>query len=338
MLHLASADSPALSHFVSVLPLSMILQSHPLITFSIAAYLYLKPELSLTQKGTDMKKYFLPVLVLLLISLLPAAMYAQSPFPGGLPPTAKAMRLQTSYCIVNCEQVWPNSLVLLHDSKSRTIGMSVADAGGKTSVTYNCNYQPYSITSCSFTNSCLNVLVTETSLPVKLTSFTAEMAKNNSVLLTWKSSLEISSSSYVVQKSHDGKSFRDIAEVKAAGNSDEPVSYSYTDITYNAALNYFRLKQTDVDGHFEYSRTVYVSGKKDEPVIKLVSNTFNGEIKLLGIQPTALQNNNIKMYNASGQQVACSVTGRNSILIDASAPSGIYFLKIKDQTLKLYKQ
>src|SRR5687768_15734454 len=103
-----------------------------------------------------MKKNYLPAWAFALVNLLSVAIYAQSPFPGGLPPTAKAKRLQTSYCVVNCEQVWPNSMVLLHDPKSLTIGISIADAGGKATVTYNCNYQPYSITTCSFTNSCLN--------------------------------------------------------------------------------------------------------------------------------------------------------------------------------------
>ena len=286
-----------------------------------------------------MKKSYLPVWAFALVNLLSVAVYAQSPFPGGLPPTAKAKKLQTSYCVVNCEQVWPNSMVLLHDPKSRTIGISISDAAGKADVTYNCNYQPYSITTCSFTNSCLNVLVTEEiSLPMKLTSFTAEMAKNNSVVLNWASSLEHSSASYIIQKSYDGKNFRDIAEVKAAGNTDMPVSYSYTDITYNGTLNYFRLKQTDVDGRFEYSRTVYVSGKNDGAGIKSISsNAFTGDIQLPAIGLADLLNNDIKVYNMAGQRVACQVTGSNSISIGASAPSGIYFLRIKDHTFKLIK-
>jgi asparagine N-glycosylation enzyme membrane subunit Stt3 len=230
-------------------------------------------------------------------------------------------------------------MVLLHDPKSVTIGISIADAGGKASVTYNCNYQPYSITSCSFTNSCLNVLVTEeTSLPVKLAGFTAEMTKNNSVVLNWKSSLEHSSARYIVEKSYDGRNFKVIGEVKAAGDTDKPVNYSYTDITYNGAVNYFRLKQTDVDGRFEYSRTVYVSGKNDGAGIKSISsNAFTGEIQLAGIDAPELLNDHINVYNTSGQQVACRVTGRSSISIGASAPSGIYFLRIKDQTFKLVK-
>ena len=116
------------------------------------------------------------------------------------------------------------------------------------------------------------------------------------------------------------------------------MSYSYTDITYHGPLNYFRLKQIDVDGRFEYSRTVYVNGDNNSAAIKMITNTFTGEVRLPGIPPSDLQHNYVKAYNSSGQQVACHITGRNSIAIDAKAPPGIYFLRIKDQTFKLFKQ
>ena len=308
----------------------------PLITGSLSLQQFIN-VLSLIQKGTGMKKFYLPVLVSVFVTSLSITMYAQSPFPGGLPPAAKAMR-ENSYCIVYGEQLWPNSLVLLYDVNSLTIGMSMADGGGKVSIDYNCYYTPYMIRSCSFLNSCLNVLVApESSLPVKLTSFAAEIGKNNSVVLNWKSSLEVSSSRYIIQKSYDGKNFSNIGEVSAAGNSDKPVHYSFTDKTYKGSLCYFRLKQTDVDGRFEYSRTVYVNDKKAAAGIQSISSDpFTGNIHLAGRVPTELLNN-IKVYNTSGQRVDYRVTGGNSIAIDPSAPSGIYFLRIKEQTFKLFK-
>ena len=286
-----------------------------------------------------MKTLYLAVLICLFLSANSVTMHAQSPWPGGLPPTAKAMRVENSYCVVNGEQLWPNSMVWLHDVNSLTIGMSMADANGKASITYNCYYTPYSSTSCSFLKSCFTILVeAESTLPAKLTSFTAEVAKNNSVVLNWKSAVEVRSSSYIVQKSFDGKKFNDIGEIKAAGNADMPMSYSFTDMSFNGSLSYFRLKQMDVDGRFEYSRIIYVNGKKNGAEIQLISsNLYTGEIRLAGIAPTELLNKNIRVYNTSGQPVAYLVTGGNSIAIDASSPSGIYLLRIKDKTFKLYK-
>ncbi|HWB25944.1 MAG TPA: T9SS type A sorting domain-containing protein [Chitinophagaceae bacterium] len=82
--------------------------------------------------------------------------------------------------------------------------------------------------------------------------------QNSNVLLSWVTTTEINNDHFEVQRSSDGLNWQVIATVKGFGNSTDVHKYSYTDNTPLNGLNYYRLKQVDVDGHFVFSavRTV----------------------------------------------------------------------------------
>jgi hypothetical protein len=288
-----------------------------------------------------MKRFYLPVLLCLLLTCLSThSLLAQSPWPGGLPPAAKAMRTVNSICLVDADYLWPNSLVIVYDVTLLPIGISISDTAGSADIVYLCGYSPYSLTTCSSTSGCLNVLITpEVSLPVKLTNFSAEISSGNTVILNWTSEFELNSYAYVIQKSDDGKKFTDIGEIKAAGSSDKPVKYHFADINFNGGVSYFRLKLMDIDGKAEYSKVVYANNKKASGLVKSVApNPFISDVHLIGISSAELTNKNIRVFNAFGQTVSYRITGANSITIDPSAPSGVYYIKVKEQTFKLFKK
>ena len=97
-----------------------------------------------------------------------------------------------------------------------------------------------------------------TLLPVKLTSFTAMLLNNtNKVDLNWTTATEINASHFVIERSIDGHTFNDAAVLFAFGNTTEQKNYQYTDKigSINSTVIYYRLRQVDVDGKFEYSAT-----------------------------------------------------------------------------------
>jgi hypothetical protein len=48
---------------------------------------------------------------------------------------------------------------------------------------------------------------------------------------------------------------------------------------------------------------------------------------------------NIKVFNVTGQMIKYRIVGANAISIDDAAPSGVYFLKFKqDEVFKLLKK
>ncbi|HEX4877267.1 MAG TPA: PQQ-dependent sugar dehydrogenase [Chitinophagaceae bacterium] len=99
-------------------------------------------------------------------------------------------------------------------------------------------------------------------LPLELLTFTGSLQPNGSTLLNWKTTNEINTSVFIIEKSTDGSSYAAIGNVTAAGNSTTEINYAYTDnqsgnLQYLTA--YYRLKIVDQDGSFKYSNIVMIT-------------------------------------------------------------------------------
>jgi len=94
-----------------------------------------------------------------------------------------------------------------------------------------------------------------TLLPVELVNLNATPGRSD-VLLTWTTLSERASHRFLVERSADGRQFRPIGEVRAAGWSQRPIDYRYTDKDPLIGVNYYRLRQEDLDGSHEHSNTV----------------------------------------------------------------------------------
>lgn len=186
--------------------------------------------------------------------------------------------------------------------------------------------------------SCTYNLTDAAPTPVKLTSFTGRLQNDNSVTLDWTSSVEWDSYKYEVQRSADGIHFESVGQLNAAGAANTTIKYTYKDQLPSSGAFFYRLKQLDFSGAFEYSKVVYVNSKKGAGVItKIFPNPFKGEIQLIGATSSDLAPNNIGVYSIGGQKIPYHIIGANAISIDPSAPDGVYILKVKDQHFKIVK-
>ena len=171
-------------------------------------------------------------------------------------------------------------------------------------------------------------------IPVELTAFSAKTKGISAVQLDWTTASETNSRDFAVEyrsdtvdegnpdKSGKGSNFQTICILKAAGNTHEKRFYQYEHAAPNAAgVNYYRLRQTDLDGQVTLS--------------KVVSIAF-GKGKTIGIYPNPVENtlfleksNDLEamsIFDAFGRQVRN--TEGSSRQIDVSdLPKGIYFLK-----------
>jgi hypothetical protein len=95
----------------------------------------------------------------------------------------------------------------------------------------------------------LNVAVP---LPISLTKFTA-LRQSSDGLLQWQTSQEENSRDFTIERSADGKNYTTIGVVAAAGKSSTPLNYTFTDLTPVRSVNYYRLKQSDLDDKYTYS-------------------------------------------------------------------------------------
>src|SRR5690606_6608955 len=171
-----------------------------------------------------------------------------------------------------------------------------------------------------------------TPLPVELVSFTAKREENG-IVTAWKTAQELHNDFFTVERSADGREFTEVGTVKGKGTTNQAAVYSFTDQFAPTAKTYYRLKQSDFDGAFEYSKIVVVAeGKPSAATYELYPNPSAGQAVLQTLTeittPAA-----VTILNAQGQIVQTleiiPSDLRSGVKLDLGAePAGIYIVQI----------
>ncbi len=168
-------------------------------------------------------------------------------------------------------------------------------------------------------------------LPVTLLEFTAQ-TQQNIVITKWSTSQELNSDYFEVEHSIDGINFKKIGKVNAAGNSSTLKAYSLPDNDPVTGANYYRLKQFDKNGYFEYS-----------PIVKILFNGVKGTIvvypnpvfDILNITvPQTLQNDKavLQLFDIRGSLLLQkTITDKRTEILMGSFAAGNYSLLIRDK-------
>ncbi len=90
-------------------------------------------------------------------------------------------------------------------------------------------------------------------LPITLISFDTKVTSDNKAKVFWTTAQEINNSFFTIERSRDAETFETVGFVEGAGNSDDIINYSFIDTEPLDGIAYYRLKQTDFNGDFEYS-------------------------------------------------------------------------------------
>lgn len=101
-------------------------------------------------------------------------------------------------------------------------------------------------------------------LPIELISFTANMTSEDKVIVRWSTAAENSNDYFTIERSLDGQNFFVLDTIQGVGDSNKRNEYTYTDLYPVSGYNYYRLKQTDFKGKFEYFNVVTVVNDKAE--------------------------------------------------------------------------
>lgn len=176
-------------------------------------------------------------------------------------------------------------------------------------------------------------------LPIKLVSFTANLV-NGATQLQWITAQEINSSYFEVQRSQDGNSFEKLLTVPAHGNSSSPITYNAVDNAPFDGVNFYRLKEADMDGNFSFSSVVRVNVKNEDSYMVFpnpVSGTFYLHINLQKAKKTF-----IGLYDVRGrmlqQKEAALNAGTNQLEWNIGAyAKGTYFLRSSDNSMPVIK-
>lgn len=136
-------------------------------------------------------------------------------------------------------------------------------------------------------------------LPIELISFIGERLDNNFVELSWSTASEVNNDYFTLERSVDGNKWSVVGGLGGAGTSKTVIDYVFQDNNDISTHTYYRLKQTDFDGHYEYSKPIVVEPAFDQVAggVEVFPNPTNdGRVKLKSANGVA----KVVVYNQFG--------------------------------------
>ena len=164
--------------------------------------------------------------------------------------------------------------------------------------------------------------------PVSWHAFDGQ-ASERGVELNWATATEINNAGFWLEKSFNGQQWEAIEFINGQGQSQVMSNYSAIDTKPFTGINYYRLKQLDFDGKYEYSRTIEVSFGSDLSAFRIYPNPSDTYLNyLLPFKDNKEQLQSISIYNSQGQLVKQLIPDSFAQKIStASLPKGVYWLQ-----------
>jgi hypothetical protein len=234
--------------------------------------------------------------------------------------------------------VLPNSAF---NAISVPVSPAITISGG--TLTIVIGFTGASNSSINWVNRIDDFQISGTTAPIELTEFSAKVVPAG-VALNWVTAAERDNDYFSVERGGDDQRFEEIGQVKGSGNSTTLKYYDFMDTKPLVGTNYYRLRQVDFDGKFDYSPVQSVQIAASGAVALLPNPLTLGENPTIYYDSRRETDLYISVFNAMGQQLLENQQsvqkGNNLFPIDLSGLSpGIYTLRIQNgQTLPQVQQ
>jgi fibronectin-binding autotransporter adhesin len=212
---------------------------------------------------------------------------------------------------------------------SGTHSQSGTNVTGTVMVTNVTNFSPLTFGS----------LDADSPLPVKWGPFEARWA-GEGVALRWVTIQEINNDHFEIERSDDGVEFHAIGLQAGQGNSSVQNEYRYFDSEASKSrYHYYRIKQIDYDGKFDYSRVIVVApiGEGGRFWVTYPNPLEQENTFVLEQSETSSKDSNVDviLYSSQGIQVyqANGSIGEISKMLNSklhASGSGMYLLKVSN--------
>ncbi|MGB4973315.1 MAG: T9SS type A sorting domain-containing protein [Cyclobacteriaceae bacterium] len=214
-------------------------------------------------------------------------------------------------------------------SGATSLGSSIYQFAGVTAIANNSR----------FTLGTINTI--QTPLPIELVSFSAKLLDKKLVKLDWQTATEVNNDYFTIERSQNGSDWQVMSRVNGAGNSSSFLTYSIIDSKPYFGISYYRLKQTDFDGQFEYSQISSVNiERSNNSLVEIYPNPIIDQIAIVG---SSSELEEVIIYNMYGKNVTVLTqlieNNGTQLIVDVTKLStGIYYIKTKTTANKMYKQ
>lgn len=209
-------------------------------------------------------------------------------------------------------------------------GTSFTMSNGNITFTYNSSVfsGPSGATELNNLIQNCGCMTLEQALPVELTRFEAQ-PKNNMVELAWTTATELNNDFFQIEHSRDGIQFFPVGKVKGEGTTTETIHYNFMHRQPIAGTNYYRLKQVDFDGAFEYSDIVVAEISNRSGGIRIFPNpTVNKAVIQMPQRPDIIK---FRLANLIGQylDIQPKQTDAGWEIDLSKVAKGIYILRME---------
>jgi hypothetical protein len=180
-------------------------------------------------------------------------------------------------------------------------------------------------------------LVDPVYLPIQLLNFGAS-CEADGVQIFWSTASENQTESFDIEKSFEGFNWQLIGSIPAGNNSTHQLNYFLQDEQARFSA-YYRLKQTDLDGKFEYFDPIYLNcSSQNEYELFCFSNASAEIICVVSSGNKISKKLQLQSFNLLGQLIFeqdFDVKSENIMLhLNQSFASGMYLIHLVDDQSK----
>ena len=161
-------------------------------------------------------------------------------------------------------------------------------------------------------------------IPVELTYFRGNEHSNGN-LLQWETASEFDNEKFVIEKSRNGSDFVAIDFLLGHGTMNNSVQYEYMDDSPFIGYNYYRLKQVDFNGSYDYSE-ILILENLEEKTIDIFPSVVTESIN---VTISSSQANQLVVFDQSGKSIIQKAIGDGNNTINLSSlASGAYYMTV----------
>lgn len=171
-----------------------------------------------------------------------------------------------------------------------------------------------------------------TQLPVDLLTQKVKCTSTGAII-SWTTASEKNNESFIIEKSDDFKEWKFVSEIAGSNYSNQPISYEFEDENSANKQTYYRIRQNDYDGNYEYFDVLSILCKMDNKKLEIIGVNASDNLVSIFTKTEGFEALKASIYDMNGKELS-SITrnnvseGANMISFPFYVENGTYIVRI----------